>query len=271
MAATGPLFVSRFFFTKLRDYLIKPPTIQSFNQDAQDLCCPRCCCLCCGLRSVAIGPSPIGICHSSIAFLRTSNHLVWISFTCWWFRSCNCFQATSMQMSCQQNNVAKVAAASAALLVAGPAFAGDFDEGEKVFNANCAACHAGGQNSVVADHTLEKAAIEKVLVQSASYYVTKFKSVCTVPYRRIQGVIRRDSGHQRQGRHAGFRWPLDRRGHCQRRHLCHHQVRGGLGLNTKAFLIFMKWEIRLMTTGCTIIFFSLKTSYWISRKDIPVD
>jgi Fe2+ transport system protein FeoA len=32
-----------------------------------------------------------------------------------------------------------------------------------VFNANCAACHAGGQNSVVADHTLEKAAIEKFL------------------------------------------------------------------------------------------------------------
>jgi cytochrome c6 len=68
-----------------------------------------------------------------------------------------------MSMSCQQNNVAKVAAVSAALLVAAPAFAGDFDEGEKVFNANCAACHAGGQNSVVADHTLEKAAIEKVI------------------------------------------------------------------------------------------------------------
>ena len=35
--------------------------------------------------------------------------------------------------------------------------------GHQVFNANCAACHAGGQNSVVADHTLEKAAIEKYL------------------------------------------------------------------------------------------------------------
>jgi cytochrome c6 len=75
-------------------------------------------------------------------------------------------QATRMSMSCQQNNVAKVAAASAALLVAAPAFAGDFDAGEKVFNANCAACHAGGQNSVVADHTLEKAAIEKVKARS---------------------------------------------------------------------------------------------------------
>lgn len=59
-------------------------------------------------------------------------------------------------------NVAKVAAAGAALLIATPAFAGDADAGEKIFNANCAACHAGGQNSVVPDHTLEKAAIEKV-------------------------------------------------------------------------------------------------------------
>mmetsp|Transcript_142692 Transcript_142692/g.248871 ORF Transcript_142692/g.248871 Transcript_142692/m.248871 type:complete len:142 (-) Transcript_142692:49-474(-) len=59
--------------------------------------------------------------------------------------------------------VAKVAAAGAAIIAAGPAFAGDVDAGEKVFNANCAACHAGGQNSVVPDHTLEKAAIEKFL------------------------------------------------------------------------------------------------------------
>ena len=69
----------------------------------------------------------------------------------------------SIQMSAQAN-AAKVAAAGAALLVATPAFAGDADAGEKIFNANCAACHAGGQNSVVPDHTLEKAAIEKVSV-----------------------------------------------------------------------------------------------------------
>ncbi len=67
----------------------------------------------------------------------------------------------SIQMSAQAN-AAKVAAAGAALLVATPAFAGDAGAGEKIFNANCAACHAGGQNSVVPDHTLEKAAIEKV-------------------------------------------------------------------------------------------------------------
>jgi cytochrome c6 len=62
-----------------------------------------------------------------------------------------------------QSNAAKVAVAGvASLLIAAPAFAGDADAGEKVFNANCAACHAGGKNSVVPDHTLEKAAIEKV-------------------------------------------------------------------------------------------------------------
>lgn len=66
-----------------------------------------------------------------------------------------------MKMSAQ-GNVVKAAAASAALLIAVPAFAGDAEAGEKIFSANCAACHAGGQNSVVPDHTLEKAAIEKV-------------------------------------------------------------------------------------------------------------
>jgi cytochrome c6 len=35
--------------------------------------------------------------------------------------------------------------------------------GEKVFNANCAGCHAHGQNTVVADHTLEKEALETYL------------------------------------------------------------------------------------------------------------
>jgi cytochrome c6 len=71
-------------------------------------------------------------------------------------------QATKMQMAAQ-SNAAKVAVAGvASLLVATPAFAGDADAGEKIFNANCAACHAGGKNSVVPDHTLEKAAIEKV-------------------------------------------------------------------------------------------------------------
>ena len=36
-----------------------------------------------------------------------------------------------------------------------PAFAGDFDAGEQVFAGNCAACHAGGQNVIMPEKTLE--------------------------------------------------------------------------------------------------------------------
>mmetsp|Transcript_1157 Transcript_1157/g.2513 ORF Transcript_1157/g.2513 Transcript_1157/m.2513 type:complete len:145 (-) Transcript_1157:190-624(-) len=70
--------------------------------------------------------------------------------------------ATSVQMSAA-GNAAKAAIAGAAILAAAPAFAADSGAGEKIFTANCAACHAGGKNSVVPDHTLEKDAIEKFL------------------------------------------------------------------------------------------------------------
>jgi cytochrome c6 len=58
----------------------------------------------------------------------------------------------------------KAVTTGAVLIVSNPAFAGDFIAGEKNFNANCAACHAHGQNIVVTDHTLEKTAIEKYLL-----------------------------------------------------------------------------------------------------------
>ncbi|CAK0870584.1 unnamed protein product [Prorocentrum cordatum] len=44
-----------------------------------------------------------------------------------------------------------------------PALAADLENGESVFLGNCAACHAGGNNSVVAEKTLRKAAIEQYL------------------------------------------------------------------------------------------------------------
>eukprot|EP00803_Ostreobium_quekettii_P002123 evm.model.scf_1975.3 EVM.evm.TU.scf_1975.3 scf_1975:22474-23850(-) len=45
-----------------------------------------------------------------------------------------------------------------------PAYAGaDLALGEDVFNGNCAACHAGGQNSVEPDKPLSKDAIGKNL------------------------------------------------------------------------------------------------------------
>ena len=53
--------------------------------------------------------------------------------------------------------------------------------GELIFSANCAACHAGGKNAIVADHTLEKAAIEKYLTggfneKAVAYQVTHGKN-----------------------------------------------------------------------------------------------
>mmetsp|Transcript_26740 Transcript_26740/g.55835 ORF Transcript_26740/g.55835 Transcript_26740/m.55835 type:complete len:139 (+) Transcript_26740:58-474(+) len=55
------------------------------------------------------------------------------------------------------------AAASAALLVSTPALAGDIGAGEQVFSANCAACHAGGQNVIMPEKTLYKDALTNYL------------------------------------------------------------------------------------------------------------
>jgi cytochrome c6 len=48
-------------------------------------------------------------------------------------------------------------------LVITQAFAGDAAAGEAVFSGNCAACHAGGQNVIMPEKTLEKAALEEYL------------------------------------------------------------------------------------------------------------
>lgn len=58
---------------------------------------------------------------------------------------------------------ALVAGAAAALRAAAPAKAADLALGEEVFGNNCAACHMGGQNSVMPDKTLQKAALEQYL------------------------------------------------------------------------------------------------------------
>mmetsp|Transcript_14541 Transcript_14541/g.32015 ORF Transcript_14541/g.32015 Transcript_14541/m.32015 type:complete len:144 (-) Transcript_14541:926-1357(-) len=44
-----------------------------------------------------------------------------------------------------------------------PAFAGDVAAGEQIFSANCAACHAGGQNVIMPEKTLEKEALDQYL------------------------------------------------------------------------------------------------------------
>jgi cytochrome c6 len=64
------------------------------------------------------------------------------------------------------------AAVAGAAVTAGvaisPAFAGDVGAGEQVFNANCAACHAGGQNVIMPEKTLEKAALDQYLAGGRS-------------------------------------------------------------------------------------------------------
>jgi cytochrome c6 len=69
-------------------------------------------------------------------------------------------------MQASNQNTAALAAAgvlAAQLLAPGAAFAGDAANGEQLFDANCAACHAGGQNVIMPEKTLEKAALEQYL------------------------------------------------------------------------------------------------------------
>mmetsp|Transcript_25464 Transcript_25464/g.74780 ORF Transcript_25464/g.74780 Transcript_25464/m.74780 type:complete len:141 (+) Transcript_25464:53-475(+) len=68
---------------------------------------------------------------------------------------------SAVQMSAADN--VKIGLAAAALAVSAPAFAADLSNGESVFQGNCAACHAGGQNSVQPEKTLELASLEKYL------------------------------------------------------------------------------------------------------------
>lgn len=46
--------------------------------------------------------------------------------------------------------------------------ASDVAAGEQVFSANCAACHAGGQNVIMPEKTLEKEALDAYLAGGRS-------------------------------------------------------------------------------------------------------
>lgn len=54
-----------------------------------------------------------------------------------------------------------------------PALAADTVNGAKVFSANCAACHAGGRNVIMADKTLKKEALTKYDMNSLNSIVTQ--------------------------------------------------------------------------------------------------
>merc|ERR1719433_2459697 len=55
-----------------------------------------------------------------------------------------------------------------------PALAADLENGETIFGANCASCHAGGNNNVVAEKKIKKAELEKYL--TGGYNVAAIKT-----------------------------------------------------------------------------------------------
>ena len=54
-----------------------------------------------------------------------------------------------------------------------PALAADSASGAKIFSANCAACHAGGRNVLMADKSLKKEALEKYSMNSLDAVITQ--------------------------------------------------------------------------------------------------
>ena len=90
------------------------------------------------------------------------------------------FRRESSPLSCHSKKM-KFAIVGGSLLLSSPSLAQDTNAGEKIFNANCAACHAGGKNAIVSDHTLEKEAIEKYLTggfneKAIMYQITNGKN-----------------------------------------------------------------------------------------------
>ncbi len=61
-----------------------------------------------------------------------------------------------------------IALVAAWLSLTGVAQAADLDNGAKIFNANCAACHAGGRNVVNATKTLQKDALAQFGMNSVA-------------------------------------------------------------------------------------------------------
>ncbi|MCG9884071.1 MAG: c-type cytochrome [Cyanobacteria bacterium] len=63
-----------------------------------------------------------------------------------------------------------------ALWGASPAIAADLDKGQQIFSANCAACHAGGNNVVVREKNLKKETLEKFGMDNLEAIKTQLKN-----------------------------------------------------------------------------------------------
>jgi len=71
-------------------------------------------------------------------------------------------------------SIALLALALVTVAFTNPAFAeGDAANGAKIFSANCAACHMGGNNVIMANKTLKKEALEKYAMNSVEAIVTQ--------------------------------------------------------------------------------------------------
>lgn len=57
-----------------------------------------------------------------------------------------------------------------------PALAADTANGAKVFSANCAACHMGGNNVIMANKTLKKDALEQYGMNDADKIIYQVKN-----------------------------------------------------------------------------------------------
>ena len=69
-------------------------------------------------------------------------------------------QNTSLQRQISSIGMATILAATVAVA---PANAGNIGEGKQIFEGNCAACHAGGQNVILNEKTLQKDALTEYL------------------------------------------------------------------------------------------------------------
>ena len=75
--------------------------------------------------------------------------------------------------------VAKLALCAFALLnlgLARPALAAETGNGAKIFSANCAACHIGGGNIIIANKTLKKQVLEKYNMASMEAIVNQVQN-----------------------------------------------------------------------------------------------
>ncbi len=70
-------------------------------------------------------------------------------------------------------SIALLAIALVTVAFTNPALAADTVNGAKIFSANCAACHMGGNNVIMAQKTLKKEALEKYGMNSVEAIVTQ--------------------------------------------------------------------------------------------------